>query len=116
VGSPTGRISVSVPDQADSVVLSILSLSNPRQQAFVLRVSLEGMLNGQTVDVPLGMVSPFPADRPAAFALPLPAEAERLVAASRGQVSLVVTLGPADPARPLGPTLDLVVGTGPPAS
>jgi hypothetical protein len=116
VGSPIGRVKASLPDQADSIVLSIISLSNPRQQAFVLKVSVEGTLNGQAVDVPLGTVSPFPADRPAAFALPVPVDAERLIAASRGQVSLVINLGPADPARPLGPPLEVVVGTGPPAS
>lgn len=116
VGLPVGRIQASLPDQAESVVLSIISLSNPRQQAFVLKVSVEGTLNGQRVDVPLGIVSPFPADQPAAFALPLPVEAERLITASRGQVSLVINLGAADAARPLGPPLEMVVGTGPPAS
>jgi hypothetical protein len=115
-GSPTGRINVTLPDQADSVVVSIISISNPRQQALVLRVSVEGMLNGQTVEVPLGIVSPFPADQPADFALPVPVEAERLIEASGGRVNLVIELGPADRARPLGPPLEMVVGTGPPAS
>ena len=116
VAAPVGRINASLPDQVESIVLSIISLSNPRQQAFVLKVSVEGMLNGQTADVPLGMASPFPADRPASFALRVTAEAQRLIAESRGQVSLVISLGPADPARSLGPPLEMVVGTGPAAS
>lgn len=109
VASPTGRIAMDVPVRADSIVVQITSLANPARQAFVLRVSIEGSQEGQTIRALVGNVSPFPPDQPAAFALPVSERAANLIDSAEGHVVLVLELVAADAARPLEPPLDVVV-------
>ena len=100
---PTSSITVEAPAAVAALELTLTSIVNPARQGLVIITSLT--LPSGAVSR-LGGISPFPADQPGVFLLPLDDRA-RTALARGGTVTLSLELRSADASQPLSPALDL---------
>jgi len=106
----TARLDPELSGRANYVEVRIGSIQNPRAEALSLRVTLEVAGSGDDVEMhEIGRISPFPADAPGVFKLPVPEKAAAALSASPTGASVVVELEPSSADRPLSDAVKVQV-------
>ena len=94
-----------------ALALEIARIHNPSSQSFSVAAAVTWSAAGAaSVEEPLGVVTPYPADRPGAFLLSVSAQAGELLTRKTGRLALRLSLLPTVADRPLVTPLEVSFG------
>lgn len=93
-----------------NLALTVAAIDNPAAIAFSVAVAVAWRGDGAPIEVALGSVTPFPADRPGTFLISIAEPARALLVRKDGRLTARVELQPIAADRPLAEPLRVSLG------